>query len=175
VILADGTGADYNAQHPFQPYPAGYWNLAGSMYAYLYIELARQQIDIVGESQLIGYPTQFPSVTMVDWTNGKPNARFWVLKLIKDNFQPGDQLVETTLPGSLGPDVIAQAFQTKNGKRLLILNKHDHAVELELPAEAAHATALTVDETSGENPARSIQISGGKLTLAPFSVTVLSW
>ena len=84
VILADGIGK-VDAQHPFKPYPDAYWNLAGAMYAYIYIETARMQIDIVGESQLVGYPTQFPSVSMMDWNNGKPNARFWVLKLIVFN------------------------------------------------------------------------------------------
>ena len=48
VILSDGIG-NVDAQHPFKPYPATYWNLAGAMYAYLYIELAKQQIDVVGE------------------------------------------------------------------------------------------------------------------------------
>ena len=76
------------------PPPAAYWNLAGSLYAYLYIELSQLQIDVVGESQLVGYPTQFPSVSMMNWLNNKPNARFWVLKLIKDNFHPGDKLVD---------------------------------------------------------------------------------
>jgi hypothetical protein len=32
---------------------------------------------------------------MVDWTNGKPNARYWVLKLVKNNFGPGDTLLGT--------------------------------------------------------------------------------
>src|SRR5579863_7346374 len=48
--------------------PQAYWNLAGAVYAYVYGELAKLGIDVVGESQLVGYPTQFPSVTMVDWT-----------------------------------------------------------------------------------------------------------
>ena len=85
------------------PPPAAYWNLAGSLYAYLFIELSRLQIDIVGESQLVGYPTQYPSVSMMDWTNNHPNARFWVLKLIKDSFHPSDKLVETSVEhGRLG-------------------------------------------------------------------------
>ena len=58
------------------------------------------QIDVIGESQLVGYPTQFPSVSMMNWENNKPNARFWVLKLIKDSFHPGDKLVETKLAGA---------------------------------------------------------------------------
>ena len=73
--------------------PHLYWNAAGSLYAYLFIDLSKQGIDIIGESQLVGYPSQFPSVSMMDWKNGKPNARYWVLKLIKDNFHSGDTLV----------------------------------------------------------------------------------
>ena len=63
----------------FKPIPGSYWNLAGAMYAYLFGEMTRLGIDVAGESQLVGYPTQFPSVSMVDWTNGKPNPRYWVL------------------------------------------------------------------------------------------------
>src|SRR5205807_1577984 len=77
-----------------QPIPDSYWNLAGSLYAYLFGELTKMGIDVAGESQLVGFPTQFPSVSMVDWNNGKPNARFWVLKLLHDNIGPGDKLVE---------------------------------------------------------------------------------
>jgi hypothetical protein len=53
-------------------------------------------IDAVGESPLGGYPSQYPSVSMMDWTNGKPNSRFWILKLLVDEFSVGDKLVQTT-------------------------------------------------------------------------------
>ena len=50
--------------------PNSYWNLSGALYAYVYAELAKLGIEYAGESQLVGYPTQFPSVTMVDWVDG---------------------------------------------------------------------------------------------------------
>jgi hypothetical protein len=168
ILPTDNTPADKVAP------PAAYWNLAGSLYAYLYIELARLQIDIIGESQLIGYPTQFPSVSMMDWTNNKPNARFWVLKLIKDNFHPGDKLVETEVGGPASPDVEAQAFITPNGHKLLLANKRDHAVELPLQ-DADKASALTVDLETGDGPARSVKPAGGKIKLEAFAVTVVTW
>ena len=69
-------------------------------------------MEILGESQLVGYPEladlnlspQFPSVAMVNWTNGFGNARYWTLKVLLDNFQPGDKIVSTTVtvPGSTG-------------------------------------------------------------------------
>jgi hypothetical protein len=153
------------------PPPAAYWNLAGSLYAYLYIELSSLQIDIIGESQLIGYPTQFPSVSMMNWITNKPNARFWVLKLLKDSFHPGDQLVETSI-GSR--DLAAQAFLTPTGQKLLLVNKRSRAFEVEL-GDATKASALTVDGKSGDGPARAVKPIAGKLDLEPFSVTVVSW
>lgn len=160
--------------HVTQPIPPAYWNLAGSLYAYLYIELSRLQIDIIGESQLIGYPTQFPSVSMMDWTNNKPNARFWVLKLLKDSFHLGDSLVETTLKGGDSGNLAAQAFITPTGRKLLLVNKRDRAIEAPLP-DADKASALTVDVETGDGPARSVKPTGGKIKLEPFAVTVVSW
>ncbi len=156
------------------PPPAAYWNLAGSLYAYLYIELSQLQIDVVGESQLIGYPTQFPSVSMMNWLNDKPNARFWVLKLIKDNFHPGDKLVETKLEGQGSGNVVAQAYSTPGGRKLLLANKRNQAIEVTVP-DGDKATALSVDEQTGDDAARSVKLDGGKIRLEPFAVTVVSW
>jgi len=151
--------------------PAGYYNLAGSMYAYLFIELSRLQIDLIGESQLVGYPTQYPSVSMMNWINNKPNPRYWVLKLIKDNFHSGDALVDTNLES---PDVAAQAFLTPSGHKLLLANKRDRAVEVALP-DAEKASAQTVDLSTGDGPARNVKPADGKINLEPFAVTVVSW
>jgi len=156
------------------PPPAAYWNLAGSLYAYLYIELSQLEIDVIGESQLVGYPTQFPSVSMMNWETNKPNARFWVLKLIKDSFHSGDTLVETKLAGADADSVAAQGFVTPAGRKLLLANKRDHAVEISLP-DADRATALTVDLQTGDDHARTVKLSGGKIRLEPFAVTVVNW
>ena len=153
------------------PPPAAYWNLAGALYADLFIELSRLQIDVVGESQLVGYPTQFPSVSMMDWTTNQPNARFWVLQLIKDSFHPGDKLVQTVLHSD---DVSAQAFVTPGGKKLLLVNRRNHEIDVALPG-AVRATALVVDAESAENPARKVPLAGRVIKLEPFSVSVVSW
>jgi hypothetical protein len=48
---------DNDANRP--PIPDNYWNAAGALYAYLYVELARLGLDgTAGESQLVGYITQ---------------------------------------------------------------------------------------------------------------------
>jgi hypothetical protein len=166
VILPTDNKADDNV-----PPPAAYWNLAGALYADLFIELSRLQIDVVGESQLVGYPTQFPSVSMMDWTTNHPNARFWVLKLIKDSFHPGDKLVETALHSG---DVSAQAFVTPGGRKLLLVNKRNREIAVSLP-DADKATALAVDTETGDNAARGVQLTAGTIKLEPFSVAVVSW
>ena len=151
--------------------PDAYWNLCGSLYAYLFMEFSRMQIDLVGMSQLIGYPTQFPSVSMMDWRTNQPNARYWTLKLIKDSFHSGDQLVET---GINSADVAAQAYMTPRGRKLLIANKRNRPVDIELPG-AETAAARTVDAATGDGPARIVKPANDKLHLEPFAVTVVSW
>jgi hypothetical protein len=153
------------------PPPAAYWNLCSALYADLFIELSKMQIDLIGMSQMVGYPTQFPSVSMMDWQTNQPNARYWVLKLIKDSFHSGDQLVDTSASSR---DISAQGFLTPRGRKLLLANKRNHPVEVKIP-DADNAAARTVDEQTGDGPARIVKLAGGKILLAPFAVTVVSW
>ena len=155
-----------------EPIPHAYWNLSGAMYAYIYLELAKIGIDAAGESQLVGYPTQFPSVSMMNWENGKPNARFWVLKLLKDNFGPGDKLVQThaNIPG-----LITQAFVTKEGRKLLLINKQQEEVQVQLPAGTNGSEISYVDETTGETEPAKKQVSGNAVRLNAFSVAVIKF
>jgi hypothetical protein len=110
---------------------------------------------------------------MIDWKNGKPNARYWVLSLLKDNFHPGDQLVATTL--SHRSDIAAQGFVTPTGKKLLLLNKRNRTIDVTLPDGSQNGNLLTVDEASGEAAARASKQAGTHLSLAPFAVAVVSF
>lgn len=149
----DEIGSIYNSDfgqdkldYTYKPLADSYWNLSAATYAYVYAELAKQGIDVAGESQLVGYPTQFPSVTMVDWKTGQPNARYWALKLIHDNLGPGDTLVET---GSNNPYVYAQSFITRDGTRkILLLSKRNRTYQITLPASTGAKVAV-VDQTTG--------------------------
>jgi hypothetical protein len=153
------------------PPPQAYWNACGSLYAYLFIKLSQMQIDVVGMSQLVGYPTQYPSVSMMDWTKNMPNARYRVLELIKNAFHPGDRLVATSISSG---DVEAQGFVTGAGHRLLLANKRNHPVEISVP-DAAGASALVVDAITADGPARSVKLANGKVELGPFAVAVVEW
>jgi hypothetical protein len=153
--------------------PHRYWNAAAALYAYLFVELSKLGVDVIGESQLVGYPSQFPSVTMIDWTTGKPNARYWALKLIKVNFHPGDKLVEQPSELFSTPDVAIQGFITNAGRRVLFVNKTNTEKTVKLQPELADSATWTVDEATGEDAPRAGRAAGRELKLAPFAVTVL--
>ena len=150
------------------PIPNSYWNLAGATYAYVFANLASLGIDVAGESQLVGYPTQFPSVTMVDWSTGAPNARFRVLELLHKHFGPRDKLIETF---TSNPYIYAQAFRTRAGKReVLLISKRDRPITVALP-EAG--TWEYIDQVTASGPAGSASLQGS-VTLNGFAVGVLT-
>ena len=151
--------------------PDDYWNLSGALYGYVYLGLVRMGIDLIGESQLVGYPTQFPSVSMINWKTGKPNARYWVLKLIHDNLGPGDALVHTDV---VGDGLVAQGFVTARGKRVLLINRSNRPVTLALPAAYAGAKLTVVDPSTGDNEPATSVIGGQVVELKPLAVGVIS-
>ncbi len=169
-ISAEDTEQD-KPGHVFKPIPNSFWNLCGSMYAYLYVELAKRGVEVAGESQLVGYPTQYPSVSLVDWDTGQPNARFWVLKLLRDNFGPGDKLVSTS---SDLPYVYVQAFVTPEGKhKILLINKRNRPFDVELPG-ADGAQVQVVDQTTNFQPPASATMTRNRITLGGFGVDAVT-
>ncbi len=164
--------------HVMKSIPNSYWSLTGAMFTYIFGELSRMGIDVAGESQLVGYPTQFPSVSMVDWNNGKPNPRFWVLKLLHDNFGPGDKVVEIAPPGHseppANPYVYSLAMVTKDGKRrVLLANKRDRTFQLSIPGSAGGQMEL-VDQITGFDPPKSVRLDSDQITLNGFGVAVVT-
>src|ERR1700756_2272786 len=128
-------------------------------------------IDVAGESQLVGFPTQYPSVSMVDWNDGKPNARYWVLKLLHDNLGPGDRIVEIA---DDNPYVYALAFLTRDGRRrVLLVNKRERTFEVSVTGATAGQISF-VDETTSFHPPAAAKLSSDKLTLGGYSVAVVT-
>ncbi len=155
-----------------KPIDPQYWNLSGALYAYMFLELTKQGIDVAGESQLVGYPTQFPDVSMMNWETGNPNARYWVLRLIHDHLGAGDKLVETGFKNGRPGGLIGQAMIAKNGKKVLLINTRNQAATFLLPDEMKGASIASVDITTGDNPPAEATITDA-VTLQPFSVSIL--
>ena len=159
--------------HVTKPIPSSYWSLTGAMYAYIFGEFTRMGVDVAGESQLVGYPTQFPSVSMVDWNDGSPNPRFRVLQLLHDNFGPGDKVVETE-GGSSNPFVYSLPVVTKDGKkRILLVNKRDRAMKVNIPG-ASSGEQTYADQTTGSKPPAIMKLSSDVVTLNGYSVSAVT-
>jgi hypothetical protein len=171
IISADD-GLQEQPGHVTKPIPDAYWNLAGAEYAYIFGNLAEIGIDVAGQSQLVGYPTQYPSVSMVDWKDGKPNSRVWVLRLLRENFGPGDRIVE--ISGSAQPYVYGLAVVTKSGnRRLLLVNKRNRDMAISV-AGAAGGQLESVDVTTAFLPPAKSKLDSDHLTLHGFAVASLT-
>jgi len=152
--------------HP--PIPDSYWSLVSALFGYVFGEASRLGIDAVGVSQLVAYPTQYPSVAMVDWNTGKPNPRFWALKLLRDNFGPGDKVVEAKITDSTY--VYALGVITREGKRrLLLINKRNRIMQLSIPGVRGGQQDY-VDQTTAFQPPASQKLTSDTVVLNGFSV-----
>jgi Glycosyl hydrolases family 39 len=181
--------------HVEQPILPSYWNLSGSFYAYLYVELGKLGVDAVGESQLVGFPSQFPSVSMIDWTNGKPNARYTILELLKNNLGPGDDFAETELKNGTNADmdaIEAQGYlrnsrpggqgsnpgsgqangQGSSQRKLLLINPRNREIAVELPKECAGASMQTIGGSSPDVVRQNLVDM--KVRLQPYSVSIVT-
>lgn len=169
----DELGTFVNDEMRNQPITPAYWNLSASVYAYFFIELTKRRIDVIGESQLVGFPTQFPDVSMINYINNKPNARYWVLKMIKDNIKPGSTLVRTNIDNNNGDNIMAQGFVVDGHKKILLLNKRSKAISVKLPAEFKGANVSTIDTDSGDNEAVRSLVNGESVEMKPFAVKLI--
>jgi hypothetical protein len=59
-------------------------------------------------------------------------------------------------------------------RRLLLANKRNRAVDVELP-DATGISVQSAEAQSGDEPARSVTPSAGKIHLEPFAVAIVSW
>lgn len=164
------------APEPYQAYNPLYWNAIGANWASLFIVAERVKMPVFSMSQMLGYPTQCPSISMFDKDTAKPNSHYWVLSLINSNFGPGDKLTATT---SSTPDVEAQAAITRAGRKVLLVNTTDRPIQIDLAGSFAGDAAKglrseIVDQGSGEDPPRRGVVTGTQVTLAPFAVAVVS-
>jgi hypothetical protein len=165
------------------PIPDAYWNLSAATYAYLFIKLSTLGIDVLNESALIQSPSQFPDVTMVNWTNGKPNARYWVLKLLKERLTPGDEVYTAGVVDLTPGDqtflhtvrVVAQGYRSMRGERkILLVNQAQSTISARLGPTGVGARVEVVDQRTGEGPPRMSTLDAEAITLAPFAVAVVT-
>ncbi|HEY6457364.1 MAG TPA: hypothetical protein VIY90_18975 [Steroidobacteraceae bacterium] len=164
--------------------------LSAAMYAYLYARLAVLGVIAAHVSGLVAVqPDQiWQELAMIEWESGQPNSRYWTLKLLIEEFPPDSELVETRNfdlpPYHLPPAVLdlmtrrapiyAQAFVTAQGvRKVLLINRSDSAVSLELNAGSAMRwRVVDQDANNGQTQLRSPDHPFVLGPLAIASVTV---
>ena len=107
---------------------------------------------------------------MVDWNTGAPNARYRVLELLKNNFGPGNKIVDTK---SESPYIYALGYVTGDGKhKLLLVNKRDRDFELTLPQTAREIQF--VDQTTANQPPGKQELNTANVTLRGLGVAIVT-
>ncbi len=174
--ILSGDMVQGESNHVEKPIPPAYWNLSATLYANLYVEMARLGVDVLGESQLVGFPSQFPSVSMVDWTTGAPNARFTVLELLKNNLAPGDEFADTeVVPNGVPADADAvnvQVFIANGHRKMIMINPRNREIPIDLPKEWAGASVQTIGSASPELVKQDIPQA--RFRMPAFSVSILT-
>ncbi|KAL0482343.1 phosphatidylglycerol/phosphatidylinositol transfer protein [Acrasis kona] len=173
-------GGSATQQQP-KPIPDAYWNIAAAQYAYCYVKLASLGIDAVGMSQMVGYPSQYPSVSMVNWETGVGNARYFVLKLINKHIgvQNGNRdvtLVQTEQASSL---VFVQSFIVAGKserwvKKTLILNKSSSNLVVEIDGMTGGELEYLDTTTGTYSDAKQIKTKNA-IQVGPYFVGVVTY
>ncbi|CAF0787810.1 unnamed protein product [Adineta ricciae] len=176
VILPD----DNNPSAPL--FPLIYWNAAAALYAYSWGKLSRQGIDVVGHSQLVGYPhlpdlqlePQYPSVALLNWTTGEGTAKYWTSKLLIDTADiDNDQAVVTQTTDVGDRNIFSQAFVRKDLRRwVLIVNKRYANVDVTI-ANCTGGQMQIINEASGFGPPTLVALTSDQITLSAFAVAVV--
>eukprot|EP01084_Bolivina_argentea_P027709 51484_1 len=194
IVNIDELGAGMGKLCGNNPMPDDLWWVAsGGAFAYIYGKfsvLIKEELLIMAQSGLIHNDnmnsTQFPAsenginefcgqVTMIDWNTGKGNPRYWILKLILDNFNTGDNVIKTNVSGD---GVLAQAFtknNNHNSKRILFVNKLNEYIDIvmnDTDIRQNGGKLYIVDVNTGNNPYKIQQIQSNTFTMTPFAVNI---
>jgi hypothetical protein len=160
------------ANEPYKAFNPLYWNANGANWAVNFIHAEQLGLPLISMSQMVGYPTQCPSIAMFNPDTAQPNAHYWALWLINKSFGPGNRLVATN---SSTEDVVAQAAITSSGRKILLVNTTDQSIEVDLAGvyKGAGLSLEVADQNSGERQPQVQPVSGEHVSLAPFAVAVV--
>ena len=162
--------------------------LSAAMYAYLYARMAALGVESAHVSGLVAVqPDQmWQELAMIEWASGRPNARYWVLKLLIHHMGPGARLALTRnfAPPPYPPPgpvlemmarrepVFGQAFMGADGNRkVLLVNRGAEPAEVVVPGLAGGRLEI-VEAARPTDPAQTGPTASEGLTLNPFAVAI---
>jgi len=71
-------------------------------------------------------------------------------------------------------DIIAQAFITSTGKKILLINPRKKELKIKLPPGVKDGTAIVVDVSAADDHKEQVQLADSTITLKPFAVEVIT-
>ena len=169
------------------------WNAAAGVFAYAFGTLAEHGYLVVGHDQLVAgtWPDNEPTVAMLDWVTGDPNAKYYVTQLLASTVGAAVEkalfrVVSSVLHGGGDGRAIVYAlpfrFTTAAGgkkKGVLLVNKKAAPVGVTLNGLAgARGKVVEVapgfEGGPGFQPPQDRAISAeGHVHLGPLAVAVL--
>lgn len=161
------------ADEPYKAFHPLYWNAIGANWAANFITAENLGLPLMSVSQMVGYPTQCPSIAMFDPDTALPNSHYWVLSLVNSHFGPGNKLAGTK---SSSDNILAQAAVTAGGREMLLVNTTDQIVDVDLAGafDGPRLDLEVVDQASGEQEPREEHVTTGEhVKLSPFAVAVV--
>ena len=160
--------------NPDTQLPKEYWTLSSALFSYIWSGLIEVGVEIASIAEIFDYPGMFAGATLVDWETGEPNERYWAAKLLHDNFKSGDTIVGSfagQMEGNFNR-IHAKAFICGDGtKKLLLVNKHAEPIDVALPAQKASVSY--VDTTTGQSPAKTVNVDSGIFPLGAYATAVV--
>jgi hypothetical protein len=162
--------------------------LSSALYAYLYARLAVLGVESAHVSGLVAVQPDevWQELAMIEWASGRPNARYWVLKLLIEHMGPGSQLAPTRnvtpppypLPSSVleamarRQPVFGQGFVGPTGlHEVLLVNRGTDAAEAVVPGLAGGRLYM-LEAARPTEPARASSAATDAVTLSPLAVAI---
>eukprot|EP00756_Hemistasia_phaeocysticola_P048379 Hpha_TRINITY_DN22808_c0_g1::TRINITY_DN22808_c0_g1_i1::g.84300::m.84300 len=172
-IVLDETGTDMDNVLPDRTRPLSqplYWVASGGYFAYMWSMVSQlgHTVLVLGASQLMDDQHQEPSVSLVDYATGNGTARYWVLRLLKEDLGVGDTITGTA--NSAGYLMQTYRREADGSTRALVINKGYAAIKV----QCTGCVGRVVDKESGEGPALPVRAdASGALSLSPYATAVV--
>jgi len=161
----DDTSYRQHARRLQELIPAAYWNLSERCMRTYSWNRPQLGIDVVNESQLVGYPSQFPSTSMVDWKDGSRMPGTAYCSILHDNLSADDRPCGYNMDDA--PMWPRRHSSPEKRESCCLVNKRNWAIAVALPGDFATGRATTVDVTTGAQPPVTKSFEGPRACCSP--------
>ena len=127
-------------------------------------------------------PDNFPSVAMLDWTTGQPNAKYWAVQMLAALGTGRKDFMPTSFGGG-NATLLAAGMEIEGRRKLLLVSKTGQPQTLEVEGCTPGTTVVALDgtldgvrleaEPGFVPPVTRSCGAGGALPLGPYGVALV--